>query len=62
MTFEEATEFVRKTIQEDEQLRGKYRSDISMKLFRSKLLNLRESYDVTDQIMNLLFDIPLTRY
>jgi len=58
MTFKDAIEFVRKTMQEDEGARMGYQSNITMRLLDTTILNLTEADEAADEIMNLLFDIP----
>ena len=59
MTFEDAIKFVRKTIQEDDGLRILVAKTIAMRLHDTTTLPLEEKDNAADQIMNLLFHIPL---
>lgn len=61
MTFEKAIKFVRKTMQEDEGLRIGYQSNIAMRLLDTTDLLSVKVGGAADQIMNLLFHIPLNK-
>jgi len=73
MTFEDAIEFVRKTMQKDVALRNSYHSNIATRIYETSHSSESPCYDkfdphsidaceadyAADQIMDLLFDIPL---